>query len=152
MRGASAAIACARSAGRDRAIALICGALFGGGLVVSDMVNPARVLAFLDLAGEWDPSLAWVMGGALVPTALAYRWLARRQRPLFAEASELPPRGRIDASLVLGALLFGVGWGLVGLCPGPALAALVTLRPAVLVFVAAMLAGMALHRGLHRPR
>lgn len=136
----------------SRWVALLCGAMFGAGLVVSDMVNPARVLAFLDLAGDWDPALAWVMAGALLPSVIAYRLHLRRTRPLFGEAFHVPARGRIDVRLVVGALLFGVGWGLVGLCPGPALAALVTLRLPVIGFVAAMLAGMALHRGLHPPR
>lgn len=136
----------------SRWVALLCGTMFGVGLVVSDMINPARVLAFLDLAGDWDPTLAWVMGGALQPSLVAYRLHLRRNSPVFAAAFHVPPRGRIDTRLVAGALLFGVGWGLAGLCPGPALAALVTLRAPVIGFVAAMLAGMALHRLLHPPR
>ncbi|WP_394004567.1 DUF6691 family protein [Luteimonas sp. WGS1318] len=132
-----------------RAIALLCGVLFGAGLVVSDMVNPARVLAFLDVAGHWDPALALVMGAALVPSALAYVWRGRRQRPLAAAAFHVPDSRRIDARLLGGAALFGIGWGLVGLCPGPAIAALVTLQWPFLAFAAAMLAGMALHRALH---
>lgn len=133
--------------------ALASGLVFGAGLVVSDMVNPARVLAFLDVAGAWDPSLAFVMGAALVPSALAYAWRRRRERPLGDACFHLPDDARpVDGRLLGGAALFGVGWGLVGLCPGPAVAALLTLQPAALLFVAAMLAGMAAHRALHAPR
>lgn len=132
--------------------ALVGGLLFGAGLVVSDMVNPARVLAFLDVAGEWDPSLAFVMGAALVPSALAYAWRRGRERPLGDARFHLPDDTRpVDRRLLAGATLFGVGWGLVGLCPGPALAALTTLQWPFFVFVAAMLTGMAAHRFLHPP-
>lgn len=130
------------------AAAVVCGALFGAGLVVSDMINPARVLAFLDVAGRWDPSLALVMGGALVPSALAYLYRRRLDRPVFGERFHIPAAGPIDRPLLAGAVLFGVGWGLVGLCPGPALAGLVSGRWQVALFVLAMLAGMALHHGL----
>ncbi|MFK3844774.1 DUF6691 family protein [Stenotrophomonas sp. PS02297] len=133
----------------SRAIALICGLLFGTGLVISDMVNPARVLAFLDVAGSWDPTLALVMGSALVPSALAYAWRRRRQRPLAAASFHVPDNPSIDARLLGGASLFGIGWGLVGLCPGPAVAALVTLQWPFLTFAAAMLAGMTIYRVLH---
>lgn len=133
----------------NRGIALLCGLLFGVGLVVSDMANPARVLAFLDVAGDWDPALALVMGSALVPSALAYAWRRGRQRPIAAAAFHVPENRRIDARLLGGAALFGIGWGLVGLCPGPALAALATLQWPFFAFAAAMLAGMALHRALH---
>ncbi|HEY0335641.1 MAG TPA: YeeE/YedE family protein [Stenotrophomonas sp.] len=125
---------------------MACGMLFGVGLAISDMINPARVLAFLDVAGRWDPALAWVMGGALLVSATAYRLQRCLPAPLLGDVFHVPPRGRIDARLLTGAGLFGTGWGLVGLCPGPAVAALVTLQPPILVFVAAMLAGMALHR------
>lgn len=126
--------------------AILCGALFGAGLVVSDMINPARVLAFLDVAGRWDPSLALVMGGALIPSGLAYLYRRRLDSPLIADRFHVPAARTIDRSLIVGAALFGVGWGLVGLCPGPALAGLVAGRWQVALFVAAMLAGMALHR------
>jgi uncharacterized membrane protein YedE/YeeE len=126
--------------------AIVCGALFGAGLVVSDMINPARVLAFLDVAGDWDPSLALVMGGALIPSALAYLYRRRLTKPLVADQFQVPAGRRIDTALLGGAVLFGVGWGLVGLCPGPALAGLVTGRGPVFLFVAAMLAGMAIFR------
>lgn len=133
--------------------AIVCGALFGAGLVVSDMVNPARVQAFLDITGDWDPSLALVMGGALIPSGLAYLYRRRLAKPLVADQFHVPTGRRIDTSLLGGAALFGVGWGLVGLCPGPALAGLVTGRWPVYVFVAAMLAGMAIFRiAVDRPK
>ncbi len=130
-------------------IALFCGVLFGAGLVVSDMINPGRVLAFLDVTGDWDSSLAWVMGGALIPSALAYRLRGRLDTPIFADRFHLSDRSAIEPRLLLGAAAFGVGWGLVGLCPGPAIAALTTGRWQVLLFVVAMLGGMALFRLVH---
>ena len=121
--------------------ALIAGFVFSIGLVVSQMVNPAKVLGFLDLFGQWDPSLAFVMGGALVVTAIGYRIVVRRGEPLFAEKFHLPGNKTIDARLAVGAVLFGIGWGLVGLCPGPALAALSIGGLPVLVFLLSMFAG-----------
>lgn len=126
--------------------ALLCGALFGAGLVVSDMINPGRVLAFLDVAGSWDYALALVMGGALIPSALAYALRGRLAAPACGGQFAIPTNRSFDLALVGGAVLFGVGWGLVGFCPGPALAALVTGAREPLIFVAAMLAGIALHR------
>lgn len=121
--------------------ALACGLMFGSGLVISGMTQPAKVLGFLDVLGVWDPTLAFVMGGALA-VALPGFYLARgRARPLVAADFRWPTRNEIDGRLVGGAALFGVGWGLVGLCPGPALTNLSTLMPQVLVFVAAMAAG-----------
>ncbi|WP_118134337.1 DUF6691 family protein [Oceanicella sp. SM1341] len=123
-------------------MALACGLMFSAGLIVSDMVNPARVQAFLDIAGDWDPTLAFVMGGAVIVAALGW-WLARgRQTAVLGGALPGPAAGRIDARLVAGAVLFGTGWGLVGFCPGPALAALGTGRTEAWIFMAAMLAGM----------
>ncbi len=126
--------------------AIACGILFGAGLVISDMINPARVLAFLDVAGNWDPSLAFVMGGALIPSSLAYLIRNRRRAPLLDDRFHVPAPGRPDGRLVVGAALFGIGWGLVGLCPGPAIAALTTGRWEAGLFVAAMLAGMIVYR------
>ncbi|MFK0278549.1 DUF6691 family protein [Ensifer sp. NPDC090286] len=126
--------------------AICCGLLFGAGLVVSDMINPARVLAFLDIAGDWDPSLGFVMGGALIPSALAYIVRNRRRAPLLDETFHVPTKRALDLRLVAGAALFGVGWGLVGLCPGPAIAALSTGRWQAGLFVLAMVAGMILYR------
>lgn len=126
--------------------AIVSGLLFGAGLVVSDMINPARVLAFLDVTGAWDPSLAFVMGGALVPSALAYRMRRCLRTPVFDDRFHVPAQTRPDGALIGGAVLFGLGWGLVGLCPGPAIAALTTGRWEAGLFVAAMLAGMAAYR------
>jgi uncharacterized membrane protein YedE/YeeE len=117
------------------------GLLFAAGLVVSGMGLPAKVIGFLDVLGDWDPSLAFVMGGALAVYLPLYRVIVR-QKPLFAAAHSLPTKKAIDAPLVAGAALFGVGWGLVGYCPGPSLVAAGALVPAALVFVPAMLAGM----------
>ena len=125
---------------------LIVGILFGGGLALSDMINPARVLAFLDLTGAWDPSLAFVMGGALLPSAIGYLIVRRMRRPVMAEAFRIPQARAIDRLLLAGAALFGAGWGLVGFCPGPAIAGLAFGMWQPWLFVAAMLAGMALHR------
>jgi len=125
--------------------ALACGLLFGLGLAISGMMNPAKVIGFLDVAGDWDPTLAFVMGGALLVAMPAYRMILARRHPVLAGSFSLPEKARLDAPLSLGSALFGVGWGLVGFCPGPAVAAVVTGLPAVLGFVAAMLVGMALH-------
>jgi len=128
--------------------ALGAGTLFGFGLAVSQMVSPAKVLGFLDLAGDWDPSLAFVMAGAVLVTFAGYKFVLRRPAPLFDRKFHLPTRRAIDASLLGGAALFGVGWGMVGFCPGPALAALAVADGKILGFVAAMLAGMALDHAL----
>lgn len=131
---------------RSLIVAVVCGLLFGAGMVVSDMINPARVLAFLDLTGAWDPSLALVMGGALIPSSIAYLIRRRLDEPVTADAFHVPDSRRIDQPLVGGAVLFGLGWGLVGLCPGPALAALTTGAWQAFAFVAAMITGMAIFR------
>ncbi|QIN81797.1 YeeE/YedE family protein [Rubrobacter tropicus] len=124
--------------------ALVSGAIFGLGLAVSGMMNPAKVIGFLDVAGDWDPTLAFVMGGALLVTVPAFRLILGRGRPVFDRSFALPDRTAVDGRLISGAALFGVGWGMVGFCPGPAVAALATGLTPVLVFVAAMVAGMAL--------
>ena len=126
--------------------ALASGLLFGLGLVVSGMVNPAKVLGFLDVAGDWDPSLAFVMAAAIPVAALGFRRGSGMAAPLCDAAFAPPARRRIDARLLGGAALFGIGWGLAGFCPGPALASLGFGGWPVLGFVAAMLAGMGLHR------
>ena len=123
-------------------VSLIAGGLFGAGLIISQMVNPARVLGFLDVAGTWDPTLAFVLAGALAVSVPGH-WLARRLgTPVLDSKSHLPPPGRLDGRLTLGAVLFGIGWGLVGFCPGPALAALGTGETKAFGFLAAMAAGM----------
>jgi uncharacterized membrane protein YedE/YeeE len=136
----------------DRLSGLIAGLVFGFGLTVSQMVNPAKVLAFLDVTGNWDPSLAFVMGGALITTLVGYRAAWRRPAPLLATHYALPSAREIDAPLVAGALLFGIGWGLVGLCPGPAISALTLGGVPILMFLASMFAGMALVDGISRWR
>jgi uncharacterized membrane protein YedE/YeeE len=132
--------------------ALICGFVFGWGLLISGMMQPAKVLAFLDILGNWDPSLAVVMAAALAVSSAGFVLARRHGRPLFAAQSLWPTRADIDRPLVIGAVLFGVGWGLSGLCPGPALENLATFSPRLIVFVAAMAAGMMLHDALQKWR
>ena len=126
-------------------VALVAGTLFGLGLAVSGMINPAKVVGFLDVAGGWDPTLMFVMGGAMLITVPAFRLILNRPRPILADGFALPTKSALDARLLGGAALFGVGWGLSGFCPGPAVAALVTGLTPVFTFVAAMMAGMALY-------
>jgi hypothetical protein len=121
--------------------AFVSGTLFGLGLALSEMVNPARVVGFLDVTGAWDPTLRFVMGGALAVTMPAFPLVLRRAAPIFSEKFYLPAKVSIDPALLAGAAMFGAGWGIAGFCPGPALAALVTVSPTVALFVAAMLAG-----------
>ena len=123
------------------AFSLLAGTLFGLGLALSGMANPAKVLAFLDLAGVWDPTLVFVMLGALAVTGPAFVWVLKRPQPWFAPRFALPERTQVEARLVIGSMLFGIGWGLSGLCPGPAITDLVTGRMPIVSFVAAMLAG-----------
>lgn len=125
--------------------AFFCGLLFGIGLMTSGMAQPAKVLNFLDLFGTWDASLAFVMAAALIVSSAGYAIAKQRAKPLLAPQSFWPSKTEIDARLVFGSILFGTGWGLVGLCPGPALVNLATLSPQVIAFVAAMAAGMILH-------
>ncbi len=124
------------------------GLLFGLGLCLSGMIYPAKVLGFLDLAGAWDPSLAFVMGGAVAVAFVAFRIAARRPKALSGEPFHLPTAETINARLVGGSRLFGVGWGLVGLCPGPAIVNIGFLNWLAALFVASMAAGMALHAAL----
>ena len=132
-------------------VALSAGVLFGMGLMLGGMTDPAKVIGFLDLAGHWDPSLAFVMGGALCVTFPTFQLLLRRGRPLLEERFFLPTRSDLDARLVGGAVLFGVGWGIAGLCPGPAVANLAFGSPEVVAFVAAMIAGMWLRDRIASP-
>jgi len=122
--------------------ALVSGALFGFGLAFAGMTNPANVLAFLDIFGDWSATLALVMGGALAVTVPLTYLVLRRQGPVFADVFHLPSRFSIDKKLVLGAVLFGLGWGIAGLCPGPAIATLVTGSLDSLLFVIAMFVGL----------
>ena len=128
------------------ASAFAVGLLFGLGLLVSGMANPAKVLAFLDVTGRWDPSLALVMAGAVAVSAAGYLVARRRRRPLLASRLEIPTRRDLDPRLFAGAAVFGLGWGLAGLCPGPALTILTVVPARAATFVAAMVAGMLLFR------
>lgn len=123
-------------------LALAAGLVFGVGLLVSGMTQPAKVVNFLDVAGDWDPSLAFVMGGAIAVHFLAYRVVPRLQKPVWAERWSLPTRKDIDARLLVGAALFGAGWGLGGYCPGPALTSAIAGASSTLIFTGSMLAGM----------
>jgi hypothetical protein len=116
--------------------------LFGAGLAISQMINPAKVLAFLDVAGAWDPSLAFVMLGAVVVTALGYRFVLRQPKPLLDDDFSVPTRTDVDGRLVIGSAIFGVGWGLGGYCPGPAIASIGFGAMTTVVFVIFMAIGM----------
>lgn len=124
-------------------IALLAGSLFGAGLFISGMTDTAKVQGWLDIFGNWDPTLAFVMGGAMIPMALAWLVRARRATALTGAPLPPPPSRRIDRPLILGSVLFGIGWGLAGLCPGPAIAALSYGGAGHWLFLAAMLTGMA---------
>lgn len=132
-------------------LAGVAGSVFGFGLLLAGMTDPARVVGFLDVTGAWNPSLAFVMGGAVAVYALAFRWIqGRRPDPWFDVLFHLPSRRDIDRPLVVGAAIFGIGWGLGGLCPGPAVVAAFAGNPAAVVFVATMLVGMIVGRVLKR--
>ena len=130
---------------------LFAGLLFGTGLILSGMANPKKVQNFLDIFGSWDPSLAFVMGGAILVTAPGFWLVQKRTSPFFHDVFQLPARNDIDARLVTGAAIFGVGWGLGGLCPGPAVTSLLFFTPGVLIFVPAMLVGMILAKFIALP-
>ena len=122
-------------------IALFAGLIFSIGLSLSEMINPDRVLGFLDLFGHWDPALAFVLGGAVVVTMITFRFILKRTHPLLDKEFYLPAKESLDFALIAGAVLFGVGWGLYGYCPGPALAAISYLEPMNGLFVVSLLAG-----------
>jgi uncharacterized membrane protein YedE/YeeE len=132
-------------------VAYVSGLVFALGLGISGMTHPSKVLGFLDFAGAWDPSLALVMGSGVLVNFAFFRLARRRGRPLFAPSFSLPAKSAIDGSLLGGAALFGVGWGLGGFCPGPALVSAVTGATPVVAFVVAMLAGMAIFDAVERP-
>ena len=121
---------------------LIIGILFGIGLIISEMVNPTKVLSFLNILGGWDPSLGFVMFGAVLVTALGYRMLRKLSKPLLDTSFQFPTNNTIDFKLVLGAILFGAGWGIAGLCPGPAITSLTFGSNTAYVFISAMIAGI----------
>jgi len=131
-------------------LALVVGLIFGLGLLVSGLANPAKVIGFLDLAGRWDPSLIFVMAGAVAVGAIAFAVARRRSASWLGAPMRIPDSRDIDRRLVGGSVLFGIGWGMAGFCPGPAVVALGAGEPKALVFVAAMLAGMAVFELLER--
>lgn len=130
--------------------AFIAGLIFSLGLVISGMTNPKNIIAFLDIGGAWNPALMLVLGAAVAVTALGYRLVWRRKQPLFAADFSVPTNRMLDRKLLGGAALFGAGWGLVGLCPGPALSSISSMESGVLIFSAAMLAGMLLQQNTSR--
>jgi uncharacterized membrane protein YedE/YeeE len=123
-------------------IALIAGLLFGYGLALSGMLSPSKVIGFLDITGNWDPSLAFVMGGGLIVTVISFRVLLKRPHPIFGDRFYVPNRQDIDKRLVIGALLFGVGWAIGGLCPGPAISSLAYASPKIVLFCVSMVVGI----------
>ena len=133
-------------------VAVVTGLLFGAGLAASGMTNPEKVQGFLDLTGVWDPSLMFVMGGAVVVTLISFRFILKLSRPVFSEQFHMPSGTSIDTRLIIGAALFGTGWGLVGYCPGPALAAIAYLNSDVMIFLVAMFVGAFLGQELLKPR
>lgn len=135
---------------KERAVFLISGLIFGLGLVISGMVLPDKVQNFLDVTGNWDPSLAFVMMGAIAVHTPFVRWAQRRGRSFFGDALQLPKRKDIDWRLVTGAAIFGVGWGIAGICPGPGIVDVVTLAPGVIAFVGAMVLGMLAEHAFER--
>lgn len=130
--------------------ALLVGVLFGLGLTISGMINPAKIIAFLDIAGAWDPSLLVVMASALAVSFVGYRIVLAREKPVFEPSFQLPTKTQIDRPLLIGAALFGAGWGLAGLCPGPAISAAALGHGEIYVFLVALAAGMLLKDGLKR--
>lgn len=126
---------------KNAIVAILAGILFGIGLTMSGMTDTAKVIGFLDLFGEWDPSLVFVMGFGVATTLISFKFILRRPHPIFAERFYLPTKTNIDYRLVLGSALFGIGWGLYGYCPGPAIASLTYGEPENFIFVAALIIG-----------
>ncbi|RVQ65777.1 YeeE/YedE family protein [Croceicoccus ponticola] len=132
-------------------VSMLSGILFGFGLALSGMMDPSRVRGFLDIFGDWDPTMAFVMGGAVIVMAIAWRMQKAMNKPVVCDQFSLPGTKLIDARLIGGAALFGIGWGLAGLCPGPAVASLANNLSGAAIFVAAMIAGMVIFRLTERP-
>ena len=126
--------------------ALLAGLLFGTGIAVAGMTDPAKVLNFFDIAGTWDPSLAFVLGGAVIVTAIGYRFVLRQPKPLLDTTFHLPTSRRIDGTLIAGAGVFGIGWGITGFCPGGSIPALGLGQPSAVLFVVSMVTGIGLTR------
>lgn len=131
-------------------ISLFCGLIFGLGLLISGMANPQKVLGFLDITGLWDPSLILVMAGAILAALLPFQWAKNQSRSLLGQTMQLPDKTQIDRPLIVGSLLFGIGWGLAGICPGPAIVLLGLKQINAIYFVLAMLAGMWLFQILQK--
>ena len=127
---------------KGAAIGLVSGIIFSFGLVLSGMTNPEKVIGFLDIFGKWDPSLAFVMGGAVIFNLISFHFILKRKAPLFEQSFDLPLKVEIDKKLIIGASIFGVGWGLIGICPGPSIVNLVTLNLNSFLFVGSMIIGM----------
>jgi len=125
---------------------LLSGLIFGIGLIISGMTNPAKVIGFLDVTGSWDPSLIFVMGGAIIFVAPVFYLLRSKNKPFFGLSFQIPTIKKIDGKLILGSSLFGVGWGMVGLCPGPAISSLGLLQPFSILFVLSMISGFYLSK------
>ena len=140
----------------DTLSSFIIGLIFGIGLIFAGMTDPSKVIGFLDIAGNWDPSLAFVMGGAILVGVIAFRFANKRTNSFLGGAMHLPSKNDIDRRLIVGSLMFGAGWGMAGFCPGPAITSLGTGNPKAVIFVLAMVAGMALYeladRFWHQPR
>ena len=125
----------------NKIVSLFCGIIFGIGLVISEMINPAKVLGFLNLFGEWDPSLAFVMIGALVVSTPLFHLFKNKEKPIFSSSFSISNKKEIDKKLIIGSILFGAGWGLVGLCPGPAITSIALFNMSSVTFVIAMFVG-----------
>ena len=130
----------------NKIVSLFCGIIFGIGLVISEMINPAKVLSFLNLFGEWDPSLAFVMIGALVVSTPLFHLFKNKEKPIFSSNFSISNKKEIDKKLIIGSILFGGGWGLVGLCPGPAITSIALLNMSSITFVIAMFVGFYITR------
>ena len=122
----------------NKIVSLFCGIIFGIGLVISQMINPVKVLGFLNLFGEWDPSLAFVMIGALIISSPSFHLFKNKEKPIFSSSFSIPSKKEIDKELIFGSILFGAGWGLVGLCPGPAITSIALLNVSSAIFVVSM--------------
>ena len=125
----------------NKIVSLFCGIIFGIGLVISEMINPAKVLGFLNLFGEWDPSLAFVMIGALIISTPLFHLFKNKEKPLFSLNFSIPKNKEIDKKLIIGSVFFGTGWGLIGLCPGPAITSIALLNASSAIFVVSMFIG-----------
>jgi uncharacterized membrane protein YedE/YeeE len=125
----------------NKLVALSCGTIFGIGLVISQMINPAKVLGFLNVFGEWDPSLAFVMIGALIVSSPLFHLFKKKEKPIFSESFSISENKEIDKKLIIGSILFGAGWGLAGLCPGPAISSIALFNVSSITFVTAMFVG-----------